>query len=155
MKIGKVIIVSSLLAISLFGAEFKSYDALSKSLKEEAKKEGTLASTQDVKDALASKEWAVVDVRTMEEWSAGSIAGSMRVGREAPEKALENIVLVQVAANNFSQLNDLLPTPEVRILRQLVNTKYFGSNTDTRPYSSSRRFWSGVAVRRIDFCDHF
>jgi rhodanese-related sulfurtransferase len=93
MKIGKVIIVSSLLAISLFGAEFKSYDALSKSLKEEAKKEGTLASTQDVKDALASKEWSVVDVRTMEEWAAGSIAGSMRVGREAPEKALENIVL--------------------------------------------------------------
>ena len=29
----------------------------------------------------------------MEEWAAGSIAGSMRVGREAPEKALENIVL--------------------------------------------------------------
>ncbi|WP_198305415.1 rhodanese-like domain-containing protein [Arcobacter vandammei] len=93
MKLGKILLASSLLFSSVFAAEFIGYDALSKNLKAQEKKDGNLATTQEVKDALASKDWAVVDVRTMEEWAAGSIAGSMRVGREAPEKALENIVL--------------------------------------------------------------
>ena len=28
-----------------------------------------MATTQEVKDALNAKDWAVVDVRTMEEWA--------------------------------------------------------------------------------------
>ncbi len=93
MKFGKILIASLLLCGSVFGAEFVSYDAFSKKLKEEAKKSGTMATTQEVKDALNAKDWAVVDVRTMEEWAGASIKGSFRVGREAPEKALENVVL--------------------------------------------------------------
>ncbi|AXK49412.1 hypothetical protein CRU87_04875 [Aliarcobacter trophiarum LMG 25534] len=93
MKFGKIIVAGSLIFSSLFASDFIDYDTLSKNLKEEAKKDGNLATTDDVKKALSSKDWAVVDVRTMEEWAAGAIAGSMRVGREAPEKALENIVL--------------------------------------------------------------
>ena len=46
-----------------------------------------MATTQEVKEALNAKDWAVVDVRTMEEWAGASIKGSFRVGREAPEKA--------------------------------------------------------------------
>ncbi len=93
MKLGKVLLTASFLATSLFASEFISYDKLSKTLKEEAKKSGNYATTEEVKEALTKKDWAVVDVRTMEEWSAASIKGSQRVGREAPEKALENIVL--------------------------------------------------------------
>lgn len=93
MKFGKIILATSLFAGSLFAGEFLTYSDLSKKLKEEAKKEGTLATTADVKKALESKDWAVVDVRTMEEWTGGAIKGSFRVGRESPEKALENIVL--------------------------------------------------------------
>ena len=93
MKLSKIIVCTSLLAGTLFAAEFVNYDKLSKSLKEEAKKSGNYASTEEVKKALNEKEWAVVDVRTAEEWAAGFIAGTQRVGREAPEKALEGIVL--------------------------------------------------------------
>ena len=93
MKLVKVFVVSSFLFGSLFASEFISYDDLSKKLKEEAKQSGMMATTQEVKDALNAKDWAVVDVRTMEEWAGASIKGSFRVGREAPEKALENIVL--------------------------------------------------------------
>ncbi len=93
MKLGKILIVSSLLFSSVFAADFLSYDAYSKKLKEEAKQSGMMATTQEVKDALNAKDWAVVDVRTMEEWAGAAIKGSQRVGREAPEKALENIVL--------------------------------------------------------------
>ena len=93
MKLGKIFIASSLLFSSLFASEFISYDDLSKKLKEEAKQSGMMATTQEVKDALNAKDWAVVDVRTMEEWAGASIKGSFRVGRETPEKALENIVL--------------------------------------------------------------
>ena len=93
MKLVKVFIASSLLFGSLFASEFISYDDLSKKLKEEAKQSGMMATTQEVKDALNAKDWAVVDVRTMEEWAGASIKGSFRVGRETPEKALENIVL--------------------------------------------------------------
>ena len=49
--------------------------------------------SDEVKAALKDEKWAVVDVRTLEEWSAGFIKGTQRIGREAPEKALENIVL--------------------------------------------------------------
>ncbi|PRM93937.1 hypothetical protein CJ673_08160 [Aliarcobacter cryaerophilus] len=93
MKLVKVFIVSSFLFGSLFASDFITYDKFSQKLKEDAKKSGMMATTQEVKDALNAKDWAVVDVRTMEEWAGASIKGSFRVGREAPEKALENIVL--------------------------------------------------------------
>ncbi|OCL83522.1 rhodanese-like domain-containing protein [Arcobacter porcinus] len=93
MKILKIFAFTSLLSVSLFSAEFISYDEFSKKLKDEAKKSGMMATTEEVKDALKAKDWAVVDVRTMEEWAGAAIKGSFRVGREAPEKALENIVL--------------------------------------------------------------
>jgi len=38
MKLGKVLLTASFLATSLFASEFISYDKLSKTLKEEAKK---------------------------------------------------------------------------------------------------------------------
>src|SRR5574344_2421501 len=93
MKLVKVFIASSFLVGSLFASDFITYDKFSQKLKEDAKKSGMMATTQEVKDALNAKDWAVVDVRTMEEWTGGAIKGSFRVGREAPEKALENIVL--------------------------------------------------------------
>ena len=93
MKFSKIIVCASLLVSSLFAAEFVNYDKLSKNLKEEAKKSENYASTEEMKKALTEKDWAVVDVRTAEEWAAGFIAGTQRVGREAPEKALEGIVL--------------------------------------------------------------
>ncbi len=93
MKLGKVIVAASLV-FGLANAEgFVNYKGLTHSLKEAAKKDGTIASTEDVKKALASADWAVVDVRTMDEWQAANIPGSQRVGRESPEKALESIVL--------------------------------------------------------------
>lgn len=93
MKMLKVLTATTLLVSSLFSSEFISYEKLSKKLKKEAQESGMMASTDDVKAALNAKDWAVVDVRTMEEWAGAAIKGSFRVGREAPEKALENIVL--------------------------------------------------------------
>ena len=93
MQFSKIIVCASLLVSSLFAADFVNYDKLSKNLKEEAKKSENYASTEEMKKALTEKDWAVVDVRTAEEWAAGFIAGTQRVGREAPEKALEGIVL--------------------------------------------------------------
>ena len=89
MKI-KSICLGFLLAVSSLSAgEFLDYDALSKKLKAEAKSNGLYATTEDVKAALSSKDWIVADVRTMEEWAAAHIKGAVRVGRQAPEKALE------------------------------------------------------------------
>ena len=42
--------------------------------------------------ALKEKDWAVVDVRTAEEWAGAFIKGSQRVGRETSEVAIENFV---------------------------------------------------------------
>lgn len=92
MKFGKILLVATLLTGSAFAAEFLTYDRLAKKLKEEAKKTGNYATTAEVKTALTQADWAVVDVRTAEEWAAGYIKGTQRVGREAPEKALESIV---------------------------------------------------------------
>ena len=66
---------------------------MTKILKAENKKAGTVASTDDVKKAIASKDWAVVDVRTKEEWVAAHIDGTFRIGRQHPEKQLANVVL--------------------------------------------------------------
>lgn len=93
MKLSKILLSMGLLAGSLFASEFINYDKLSKILKEDAKKTGLFASTEEVKKALNEKDWAVVDVRTMEEWAGGYIKGSQRIGRETPEKAIENFVL--------------------------------------------------------------
>ncbi len=93
MKFSKIVLAAGLFTSTLFASEFISYSNLSKSLKDEAKKSGNYATTEEVKNALTQKDWAVIDVRTMEEWSAGFIKGTQRVGREAPEKALESIVL--------------------------------------------------------------
>jgi rhodanese-related sulfurtransferase len=92
MKFSKILLSMGLLASSLLASEFVNYDKLSKNLKEEAKKSGNYATTDEVKTALTQNDWAVVDVRTMEEWAAGYIKGTQRIGREAPEKALESIV---------------------------------------------------------------
>ncbi|MDX9961042.1 MAG: rhodanese-like domain-containing protein [Aliarcobacter sp.] len=93
MKFSKIVLSISLLASTLLAGEFVNYSDLSKSLKAEAKQNGLYATTDEVKAALKEKDWAVVDVRTAEEWAAGYIKGSQRVGRESAEKAIENFVL--------------------------------------------------------------
>ena len=92
MKFSKIVLSMGLLAISLFANEFINYDNLSKSLKDDAKKNGLYATTDEVKMALKEKDWAVVDVRTAEEWAGAFIKGSQRVGRQTPEVAIENFV---------------------------------------------------------------
>ena len=92
MKFSKIVLSMGLLASSLFVNEFINYDNLSKSLKDDAKKNGLYATTDEVKMALKEKDWAVVDVRTAEEWAGAFIKGSQRVGRETSEVAIENFV---------------------------------------------------------------
>ena len=92
MKFSKIVLSLGLLASSLFASEFINYDDLSKSLKDDAKKNGLYATTDEVKVALKEKDWAVVDVRTAEEWAGAFIKGSQRVGRETSEVAIENFV---------------------------------------------------------------
>ena len=92
MKYTKIVLSLGLLASSLFASEFINYDDLSKSLKDDAKKNGLYATTDEVKMALIEKDWAVVDVRTAEEWAGAFIKGSQRVGRETSEVAIENFV---------------------------------------------------------------
>ena len=93
MNLGRLLLAASVVASTLFASDFVDYKALSKQLIANEKKNGNFATTQEVKAALADKEWAVVDVRTEDEWAAGFIKGTQRIGREAPEKALEGIVL--------------------------------------------------------------
>ena len=93
MKFSKIVLSMGLIASTLFAGDFIDYNALSKSLKADDKKNGLYATSDEVKAALKDEKWAVVDVRTLEEWSAGFIKGTQRIGREAPEKALESIVL--------------------------------------------------------------
>ena len=90
MKFSKIVLSLGLLASSLFASEFINYDDLSKSLKDDEKKNGLYATTDEVKMALKEKDWAVVDVRTAEEWAGAFIKGSQRVGRETSEVAIEN-----------------------------------------------------------------
>ncbi len=93
MKLGKIILAASLCFGVVNAADFVDYKGLTHKLKDDAKKNGEIASTDEVKKALTSADWAVVDVRTMDEWQAARIPGSLRIGRESPEKALEAIVL--------------------------------------------------------------
>lgn len=55
MKFGKIIVAGSLIFSSLFASDFIDYDTLSKNLKEEAKKDGNLATTDDVKKHYLQK----------------------------------------------------------------------------------------------------
>lgn len=93
MKLANILLAASLMAGAASASEYVNYKGLTKQLKDEAKKNGQIATTADVKAALASKDWAVVDVRTMEEWQAARIEGSTRIGRQSPEKALDAVVL--------------------------------------------------------------
>jgi rhodanese-related sulfurtransferase len=92
MKLGNIVLATTLLVGAATAAEFTNYKGLTKQLKSEAKKNGTMASTADVKHAQKAKDWAVVDVRTMEEYQAAHIPGSIRIGRQNPEKALAAVV---------------------------------------------------------------
>lgn len=94
-KLTSAILASALILSAGMASEpkFKSYKELTKELQAENKKNGTYATIDEVKAALEAKDWVVADVRTMEEWSAAQIKGSVRIGRESPEVALENFVL--------------------------------------------------------------
>jgi rhodanese-related sulfurtransferase len=93
MKLITTLTSIALAASIASAAQFHDYKAVATSLKNDHKKAGTFATAEQVKHALKSKDWVVADVRTKEEWAAAQIKGSVRVGREAPEKALANFVL--------------------------------------------------------------
>lgn len=82
-------------------SELVTYKMLTDKLKSDMKKSGGYATVDEVKSALKAKDWIVADVRTMEEWAGASIKGSVRIGRAAPELALENFVLD--IDNNFTK----------------------------------------------------
>ena len=92
MKLTNILLAVTLLTGSAIAAEFIDYKKLTKQYKKDAKASGGYATAADVKKALAAKDWIVADVRTKEEWSGAAIKGSQRIGRQAPEKALENFV---------------------------------------------------------------
>ena len=52
MKFSKIVLSLGLLASSLFASEFINYDDLSKSLKDDAKKNGLYATTDEVMKGL-------------------------------------------------------------------------------------------------------
>lgn len=82
-----------IISTTLLANSFIDYKTMSSKLVEENKKAGNYATLEEVKMAIASNDWLVADVRTIEEWAAGRIKGSVRIGRQAPEKALANHVL--------------------------------------------------------------
>ncbi|PLY07168.1 MAG: hypothetical protein C0625_06010 [Arcobacter sp.] len=88
MKLKAICLALLLVGTSVFAGEFVSYKQLSTKLKAENKKAGNYATTEEVKKALKAKDWLVVDVRTMEEWSAAHMKGAVRVGRQASEKGV-------------------------------------------------------------------
>ena len=81
------------LSVSAMAGEFIKYSDVAKNLIAENRKKGLYATTLEVKHAIKSDKWAVVDVRTDTEWAGAYIPGSSRVGRQTPENALSNIVL--------------------------------------------------------------
>lgn len=93
MKLTSLILATTILVSGSFAAEFVPYHEIAGQLLKENEKLGLRATTDEVKKALHSKDTLVVDVRTPEEWSAAHIKGSVRVGRQVPEKAIENFVL--------------------------------------------------------------
>lgn len=93
MKLKTLFIASILTGSALIANEFIDYKTLTTKMIAENKKAGNFATTKDVMEAIASKDWIVADVRTKEEWSAGRIKGTVRVGRQSPEKAIANYAL--------------------------------------------------------------
>lgn len=93
MKFTNILLATALLTTVVSASEFIPYKQFTKKLKAQEKKAGNFATAQDVKNAIKAKDWAVVDVRTIQEWNAASIKGSSRIGRQSPETALANIVL--------------------------------------------------------------
>jgi rhodanese-related sulfurtransferase len=88
-------------------AKFIDYKTLTKALKAENKKSGNYATIEEVKHALKAKDWVVVDVRTKEEWAGAHIKGSSRIGRQAPEYALANLV---------TDVNDKFTKPNIVVV---------------------------------------
>jgi len=74
-------------------SQFIEYSVLTAKLKEAHVKNGTYATTEQVKKALKADDWVVVDVRNDNEWSAAYIEGTKRVGRQNPEKRIKNYCL--------------------------------------------------------------
>ncbi len=103
MKLTKIILLLALGISSAFSSEFKSYKQIATELIQENKAAGNYATIEDVKKALKAKDWLVADVRTKEEWAAAHIKGAVRVGRQAPEKALE--LFVYDLDDNFIKQN--------------------------------------------------
>ena len=93
MKLLSTLVFSSLLFVGANAGDFVDYKQLSSTLKKENKANGLYATTEEVKQALQSKDWIVADVRTMEEWAAAHIKGAVRIGRQSPEKGLELFAL--------------------------------------------------------------
>lgn len=86
MKLTNILLATTLLTGSLYASEFVGYKQITKKLKSAHTKAGTFATSEDVKKALKSKDWLILDVRTEKEWAAARIAGAKRVGRQASEK---------------------------------------------------------------------
>ncbi|MFA7083946.1 MAG: rhodanese-like domain-containing protein [Arcobacteraceae bacterium] len=103
MKFKIMLMSLAFVASNLLANEFVDYDALTKQLKAEATKKGNYATEAEVKAAIESKDWLVADVRTMEEWAAAHIKGTVRIGRQAPENALALHALD--AQDNFVKQN--------------------------------------------------
>ncbi|MDD2698642.1 MAG: rhodanese-like domain-containing protein [Arcobacteraceae bacterium] len=155
MKLGKIILAASLCFGVVNAGDFVDYKKLTHNLKGDAKKNGEIASTDEVKKALASADWAVVDVRTMDEWQAASIAGSVRIGREAPEKALEGIVLDD--NNKFVKQNIVVvcntasrAAIEAQAFRQMgFNTvKIYGIETWMQECNPVNNWYSNVVANK-------
>jgi rhodanese-related sulfurtransferase len=92
MKLGKIVLAVALSLGVASASEFIGYKGLTKKLKKEAKQSGNFATATEVKHAQKAKDWAIVDVRTMEEYQAAQIPGSIRIGRQNPEKAIAAVV---------------------------------------------------------------
>jgi len=93
MKLMKTLVLTGMLISSTMAADFIPYKVMATKLLEQNNKEGLRATSDDVKKAIKSKDTAVVDVRTPEEWAGAHIKGTFRVGRQTPEMAIENFVL--------------------------------------------------------------
>ncbi len=74
---------------------YKGYNIGNKEIHEKLKKAGYEASVQEVEDVVNGKKarWAVVDIRTKDEYLGATIKGVKRSGREAPELAIEEMFL--------------------------------------------------------------
>jgi len=93
MKLHKIILGLMIIVNAMMAGEFISYHQMADKLLQENIKNGMRATTDEVKEAIKTKNALVVDVRTAEEWAGAHIKGSVRVGRQTPEMAIANFVL--------------------------------------------------------------